>query len=67
MTFDLILKNGALVFPGEGVRSGSIAVKDGKIAAILAAEPALRPGLPRQRPSPPPADESAGRPERTDA
>lgn len=36
MTFDLILKNGALVFPGEGVRSGSIAVKDGKIAAILA-------------------------------
>ena len=35
MTYDLIMKNGELVFPGEGVRRGSIAVRNGRIAAIL--------------------------------
>ncbi|WP_026381035.1 dihydroorotase [Afifella pfennigii] len=37
MSFDLILRNGEIVFPGAGLRKGSIGVKDGKIAAILAA------------------------------
>ena len=36
MTFDLVLKNGEIVFPGEGVARGSVAVKAGRIAAILA-------------------------------
>ena len=36
MSHDLILKNGELVFPGQGVRRGSVAVKDGRIVAILA-------------------------------
>lgn len=36
MSYDLVLKNGELVFPGEGVRKGSIAVRDGRIAAVLA-------------------------------
>ncbi|PZU89730.1 MAG: dihydroorotase [Chelatococcus sp.] len=36
MTFDLLLTNGEIVFPGEGVRPGSVAVQDGRIAAILA-------------------------------
>ncbi|QIE45004.1 amidohydrolase family protein [Pseudohalocynthiibacter aestuariivivens] len=35
MSYDLILKNGEIVFPGEGMRRGSVAVADGKIAAIL--------------------------------
>ncbi|MBL4786147.1 MAG: amidohydrolase family protein [Cohaesibacteraceae bacterium] len=35
MKFDLLLKNADLVFPGEGVYTGSIGVLDGKIAAIL--------------------------------
>ncbi len=35
MSYDLILKNGEIVFPGEGVARGSVAVKGGKIAAIL--------------------------------
>ena len=36
MSYDLLLKNGEIVFPGEGVRRGSVAVRDGRIAAILA-------------------------------
>lgn len=36
MSFDLLLQNGMLVFPGIGTRPGSVAVKDGKIAALLA-------------------------------
>lgn len=35
MTFDLLLANGEIVYPGEGVRRGSVAVRDGRIAAIL--------------------------------
>lgn len=35
--FDLSLHNGNIVFPNSGVRSGTIAIKDGKIAAILPA------------------------------
>ena len=35
MTYDLILKNGEIVFPGEGVQRGAVAIKDGRIAAIL--------------------------------
>lgn len=36
MSFDLLLRNGEIVFPGDGVRRGHIGVKNGKIAAILA-------------------------------
>lgn len=36
MSLDLVLKDGNLVFPGVGVREGSIAVRDGRIVAILA-------------------------------
>jgi len=36
MTYDLILKNGEIVFPGEGVARGSVAVTGGRIAAVLA-------------------------------
>lgn len=35
MKFDLLLQSGEIVFPGQGVRSGSIGVFDGRIAAIL--------------------------------
>ncbi|WP_158970214.1 dihydroorotase [Chachezhania sediminis] len=35
MTFDLVLKNGEIVFPGVGVKRGSIGITGGKIAAIL--------------------------------
>ncbi|WP_370321556.1 dihydroorotase family protein [Oricola sp.] len=35
MTYDLVLKDGEIVFPGEGLAKGSIAVKGGKIAALL--------------------------------
>lgn len=35
MKFDLLLKNGEIVFPGECVRTGSIGIKDGRIAALL--------------------------------
>ncbi|WP_199190458.1 amidohydrolase family protein [Nitratireductor sp. StC3] len=35
MTFDLVLKGGEIVFPGEGVRTGSIGVREGRICAIL--------------------------------
>ncbi|MGE0846380.1 MAG: dihydroorotase family protein [Flavobacteriaceae bacterium] len=35
MKFDLLLKNGEIVFPGEGVRRGSIGVSGGRIAALL--------------------------------
>lgn len=37
MTYDLVLKNGELVFPGEGVRNGFVGIRDGKIAAIFGA------------------------------
>lgn len=37
MTYDLLLRNGEIVLPGEGRVAGSVAVKDGRIAAILAA------------------------------
>ena len=41
MSFDLLLAGGEIVFPGVGVRTGSVAVKDGRIAALLApGEPA---------------------------
>ncbi|WP_417672438.1 dihydroorotase [Pseudodonghicola sp.] len=36
MSYDLILQNGEIVFPGTGVRRGSVAVRDGRIVAILA-------------------------------
>jgi dihydroorotase-like cyclic amidohydrolase len=36
MTFDLLLSGGDLVFPNAGVRTGSIAIRDGRIAALLA-------------------------------
>lgn len=36
MSFDLLLAGGEVVFPGVGVRTGSVAVKDGRIAALLA-------------------------------
>src|SRR6185437_279437 len=42
MTYDLVLKNGEMVFPGEGVRRGSIGVRDGKIAALLSPGEAYR-------------------------
>jgi dihydroorotase (multifunctional complex type) len=35
MTFDTVLTGGEIVFPDEGVRSGSIGIRDGKIAALL--------------------------------
>jgi dihydroorotase (multifunctional complex type) len=35
MSFDLLLAGGEIVFPGVGVRTGSVAVKDGRIAALL--------------------------------
>lgn len=35
VTVDLVLENANIVFPGIGVRRGSIAVKDGKIFAVL--------------------------------
>jgi len=36
MSFDLLLAGGEIVFPGVGVRTGSVAVKDERIAALLA-------------------------------
>lgn len=36
MSFDLLLSEGEIVFPDQGVRTGSIGVKDGRIAALLA-------------------------------
>lgn len=36
MSFDLLLAGGEIVFPGVGVRTGSVAIKDGRIAALLA-------------------------------
>lgn len=36
MHYDLVLSNGELVFPGVGVRRGSVAVRGERIAAILA-------------------------------
>lgn len=35
MRYDLVIEQGHVVFPGEGVRKADIAVKNGKIAAIL--------------------------------
>ena len=35
MTYDLVLANGEVVFPNQGVRTGSIAIQDGKVAALL--------------------------------
>jgi dihydroorotase (multifunctional complex type) len=35
MKFDLLLKSGEIVFPGQGVRTGSIGIDEGRIAAIL--------------------------------
>lgn len=45
MSCDLLLHNGEIVFPGEGIRRGHIAVRDGRIAAILA--PQERPAAAR--------------------
>lgn len=36
MSFDLLLEGGEIVFPNMGVRTGLVAVKDGRIAALLA-------------------------------
>lgn len=36
MSHDLILAGGEIVFPGDGVRRGSIAIREGRIAALLA-------------------------------
>ncbi|MBY3321528.1 dihydroorotase [Rhizobium laguerreae] len=35
MTYDLVLANGEIVFPDQGVRTGSIAIQEGKVAALL--------------------------------
>jgi dihydroorotase (multifunctional complex type) len=35
MKFDLLLQTGEIVFPGQGIRTGSIGIHDGRIAAIL--------------------------------
>jgi dihydropyrimidinase len=35
MDFDLIVKSGTIVFPGEGERRADVAIADGRIAAIL--------------------------------
>ncbi len=40
--FDTVLHGGMLVFPDEGVRAGSIGVKDGRIAVIAAPGQELR-------------------------
>jgi dihydroorotase-like cyclic amidohydrolase len=37
MSYDVCLLNGEIVFPGEGLRKGSVAIKDGRIAALLEA------------------------------
>ncbi|MDQ2067929.1 amidohydrolase family protein [Xinfangfangia sp. CPCC 101601] len=44
MTLDLLLKDGEIVFPGRGLRKGSIGVSKGKIVGIYSqsAEPAAR-------------------------
>ncbi len=36
MAYDLLIKNGSVVFPNVGVQKADIAVADGKIAALLA-------------------------------
>ncbi len=36
MSLDLLLADGEIVFPDEGVRTGSVGVSDGRIVAILA-------------------------------
>lgn len=36
MSFDLCLLNGEIIFPGQGVQCGTIGIRDGRIAAILA-------------------------------
>lgn len=41
MKADLAVKNGRLVFPGEGVAPADLAVRDGKIAAVLSPGQAL--------------------------
>jgi dihydroorotase-like cyclic amidohydrolase len=35
MNYELVLKNGEIVFPGQTLRRGHVAIKDGIIAAIL--------------------------------
>jgi dihydropyrimidinase len=40
--FDVVVRNGRLVFPDEGVREGSIGVREGRIAAIAEPGVALR-------------------------
>lgn len=40
-SFDTIVKNGRLVFPGQGVFKGNIAIKDGLIAAVTGPETVL--------------------------
>jgi dihydroorotase-like cyclic amidohydrolase len=45
MNFDLILQNGEIVFPGEGVQRGSVSIRNERITAIMAAEE--RPGAAR--------------------
>lgn len=35
MKFDLVIKNGQVVFPGDGVRRADIGVRGGKIAAVM--------------------------------
>ena len=34
--FDLLLADGLIVYPGRGCERGSVGVRDGRIAAILA-------------------------------
>lgn len=41
MIYDLVLKNGEIVFPGQNTRRGHVAIKEGLIAALLA--PSERP------------------------
>lgn len=44
MTYDLVLQGGDVVFPGQGVEQATLAVRDGRIAAVLDASerPAAR-------------------------
>ncbi|CAH1659505.1 MULTISPECIES: amidohydrolase family protein [unclassified Chelatococcus] len=42
MSYDLILANGEIVFPDRGIRTGSILVRNGKIAGIVSRSDGLK-------------------------
>lgn len=43
--FDVVVRNGRLVFPDEGVREGSLGIRRGRIAAVVQPDVALRGAL----------------------